>query len=75
MQDLAKIKRNVAKMVSMDAPEVDIDAYIASEGVTLEQVRAYRGGGAGQQPQRALSDQERVMQDVGAPWRLMQESA
>ncbi len=40
MADLAKVKRNVAKMVDMGAPETDIDSYIASEGVTLDAVRA-----------------------------------
>lgn len=42
MADLARIKRNVAKMVSMNAPESDIDAYIAQEGVTIDQIRAFR---------------------------------
>lgn len=42
MADLARIKRNVAKMASMNAPEEDIDGYIASEGVTIEDVRNYR---------------------------------
>lgn len=37
--DLTRIKANVAKMLEQDAPEADIDAYIASEGVTLDQVR------------------------------------
>lgn len=41
MADLARIKRNVAKMASMSAPEADIDGYIASEGVTIEDVRNY----------------------------------
>lgn len=41
MADLARIKRNVAKMVSMGAPESDIDGYISSEGVTVEDVRNY----------------------------------
>lgn len=41
MADLARIKRNVAKMVSMNAPEADIDGYIASEGVTVDDVRNY----------------------------------
>lgn len=40
-QDLARIKGNVAKMVSMNAPESDIDAYISQEGVTLDQVRSF----------------------------------
>jgi hypothetical protein len=40
--DLARIKRNVAKMVGVGAPEEDIDAYIASEGVTLEEIRAFK---------------------------------
>lgn len=42
MADLARIKRNVAKMASMNAPESDIDGYIASEGVTVDDVRNYK---------------------------------
>jgi hypothetical protein len=42
MADIAKVKRNVAKMVSLNAPESDIDGYIASEGVTIEQVRSFK---------------------------------
>ena len=41
MADLARIKGNVAKMVSMNTPEQDIDRYIASEGVTIDDVRNY----------------------------------
>jgi hypothetical protein len=41
MADLAKIKSNVAKMISMNAPESDIDGYIASEGVTVDDVRNF----------------------------------
>lgn len=44
MADLARIKRNVARMVQQSAPEADIDAYIGSEGVTLDQVRAFKTG-------------------------------
>ncbi len=47
MADLARIKRNVAKMASQNAPEADIDGYIASEGVTLDAVRAFKEGAAG----------------------------
>jgi hypothetical protein len=43
MADLAKVKRNVNKMVGMNAPEADIDAYIASEGVTVDDVRNFTG--------------------------------
>lgn len=39
MSDLARIKRNIAKMAGMNAPEGDIDSYIASEGVSLDDVR------------------------------------
>lgn len=42
MTDLARIKRNVAKMAAMNAPEADIDGYIASEGVSIEDVRNYK---------------------------------
>jgi hypothetical protein len=42
MADLARIKRNVAKMAAQNAPETDIDGYIASEGVTVDDVRAFK---------------------------------
>ena len=41
MADLARIKRNVSKMVSQSAPETDIDQYIDSEGVTIDQIKAF----------------------------------
>jgi hypothetical protein len=42
MADLDRVKRNVTRMVSLNAPETDIDSYIASEGATLDQVRAHK---------------------------------
>ncbi len=42
MAELDRIKRNVAKMVSMNAPESDIDSYISSEGTTIDAVRNYK---------------------------------
>ncbi len=42
MADLARIKRNVAKMASQDAPIEDIDGYIASEGVTIDDVKNFK---------------------------------
>jgi len=44
MADLARIKSNVAKMAAQNAPEADIDGYIASEGVTIDDVRAFKAG-------------------------------
>jgi hypothetical protein len=44
MADLARIKRNVAKMAAQGAPVEDIDGYIASEGVTVDAVRNFKGG-------------------------------
>jgi hypothetical protein len=44
MADLARIKNNVAKMAAQGAPEQDIDGYIASEGVTVDDVRNFRAG-------------------------------
>jgi hypothetical protein len=38
--DIAKIKRNIEKMIGLNAPESDIDAYIASEGVTVDQLKS-----------------------------------
>ncbi len=46
MADLGRIKRNIAKMVEQNAPETDIDAYINSEGVTLNAVRTFKDGAA-----------------------------
>lgn len=40
--DLDKVKRNVAKMVSMDAPEEDIDSYISSEGTSIDAIREFK---------------------------------
>lgn len=42
MADLDKVKRNVAKMVGQNAPEQDIDSYLSSEGVTVDQVKAHK---------------------------------
>ena len=41
-QNFDRIKGNVKKMVDMNAPEKDVDDYIASEGVTLDQVKTHR---------------------------------
>lgn len=37
--DLERIRGNVASMIEQDAPEADIDEYVASEGYTPEQLR------------------------------------
>src|SRR3990172_9456545 len=40
MPDYERIKRNIGKMITQNAPESDIDEYISSEGITAEQLRA-----------------------------------
>jgi hypothetical protein len=40
MEDIPRIKGNIAKMIAQNAPETDIDAYVASEGVSLDQLKA-----------------------------------
>ncbi len=42
MADLDRVKRNISRMISLNAPEADIDAYISSEGTTIDEVRAYK---------------------------------
>lgn len=42
MPDLNIVKSNVAKMVSMGAPESDIDSYIQAEGSTVDQVKNFQ---------------------------------
>jgi hypothetical protein len=39
---LSKVKRNVAKMAAQNAPAEDINGYIASEGVTVDEVRNFQ---------------------------------
>lgn len=57
MADLDRVKRNVSRLVGLNAPESDIDAYIASEGVTLDQVRAHKPGTAApEKKERSWSD-------------------
>ena len=40
MADIAKIKRNITKMIDAGAPESDIDEYVSSEGVTLDELQS-----------------------------------
>lgn len=42
MADLSKVKRNIQRMIDQNAPEADIDAYVASEGTTPEELRAFK---------------------------------
>jgi hypothetical protein len=40
MADIPKIKRNIQRMIDANAPEEDIDAYVESEGITVDDLRA-----------------------------------
>lgn len=63
MADIARIKGNIAKMIAQNAPETDIDAYVSSEGVSLDQLRAPT-----QQPdkyQQAAIDEQKSLKDAG----------
>ncbi|RJO62352.1 MAG: hypothetical protein C4542_04350 [Dehalococcoidia bacterium] len=42
LNNLDRVKRNVEKMVRKNAPKADIDRYISSEGVSVEQIRAHK---------------------------------
>lgn len=57
--DLDRIKRNVAKMAAQNAPTEDIDGYIASEGATVDQVRAHKP-----QMQSSATDQQMSFGDA-----------
>lgn len=39
MADIARIKRNIQKMIDQDAPETDIDSYVASEGISIAELQ------------------------------------
>lgn len=70
MADLAKVKRNVAKMVGQNAPEEDIDAYIGSEGVTLDQVRAFKATGASPEAMAEADRRDKTRGEYGMPERV-----
>jgi hypothetical protein len=64
MADLDRVKRNISRMISVNAPETDIDQYIASEGVSLDQIRAHKIGAAAAPAKPEMSVGE-VAADVG----------
>lgn len=41
-EQVARIRGNVQKMLSQSAPEADVDAYLSSEGITADALRAAR---------------------------------
>jgi len=57
--DLARVKRNVAKMAAQGAPEADIDGYIASEGTSVDAVRAFKATPAEPPPGYGGADVDR----------------
>lgn len=44
MADIDLVKRNIGKMIDQGAPEADIDSYLGSEGVSVQQLRAGKEG-------------------------------
>lgn len=63
MADLDRIKRNVSKMAAQGAPVEDIDGYIQSEGVSLEQVRNHKPGNMVQRAVSGVVDMVRGKED------------
>lgn len=63
--DLDRIKRNVGKMVQMNAPEAEIDQYIASEGTSVEAVRTHRMSAPPQQKPEMTGAGSAALQGVG----------
>lgn len=39
-QDITRVKSNIQLMIDQDAPEADIDEYLSSEGMTLDDLQA-----------------------------------
>lgn len=69
MSDLARIKNNVRKMVQQNAPQEDIDGYIASEGATVEDVRNFREQAPPipqPRPSEPIGQSEDIMRSAGA---------
>jgi hypothetical protein len=64
MADIARIKGNIAKMIAQNAPEADIDAYVSSEGVSLDELKKPTAP-ALDKYQRAAVDERNAMQAKG----------
>lgn len=62
MADIARIKGNIAKMIAQNAPEQDIDAYVSSEGVSLDDLRS---GPKPDKYQQAAIDEQKALKDKG----------
>lgn len=72
MADFARIKRNIGRMVDQGAPEADIDEYIRTEGVTLSQVRAFKGVDGPPKDVKAEADfRETTFGGYGMPQRVL----
>lgn len=65
MADIARIKGNIAKMIAQNAPEADIDAYVSSEGVSLDQLRAPSQAQQPDKYQQAAIDEQKTLKDAG----------
>lgn len=61
MADIDRIRRNLGRMIDQGAPEADIDAYVASEGVTIDQVRASGDNGMLSTANRLVKQYGRAM--------------
>jgi hypothetical protein len=64
MADLTRIKSNIAKMIAQNAPEADIDAYVASEGVSLNDLKK-PAAPAPDKYQQAAIDERNALQAKG----------
>jgi hypothetical protein len=64
MADIARIKGNIAKMIAQNAPEADIDAYVSSEGVSLDELKKPTAPALDKYQQAAV-DERNAMQTKG----------
>ena len=63
--DIARIKRNISRMLNMGLPETEIDAYIREEGITLAELQAHRPSKGGQQTYEIEAPNGRTYQVEG----------
>jgi predicted HTH domain antitoxin len=61
MRDINLVKENISKMIEQNAPESDIDQYVASEGYTPEILQN------GQQPQASTQPEVQPQQERSIP--------
>lgn len=67
LENMSRIKQNVQRMAEMGAPEEDIDGYIASENVSIDDVRNFNELDLGEAAKPLVSNQFPTIDKTKSP--------